>query len=290
MRSFLIKQARGDDDAEAQAIDAYANLLLLIGNGDPQVTPTFTVPPSMCAPTFNHEHLFSTVFGDLAGDPNARSKANLCSRAILTPKNDDVDMLNAYACSIFPGEPFVYKSADTIDAADDNTNLYPTEFLNSLNPSGMANHSLTLKVGMPIMLLRNLNTALGLANGTRLIVVHCGSRLLQAEVMVGAHAGKQVLLPRISLTPSDGNMPFKFIRRQFPIRPAFALTINKSQGQTLLRVGIFLPRSVFSHGQLYVAMSRVGSPDSITLMVPDDYKLDGWARVDNVVYVEALQN
>ena len=50
-------------------------------------------------------------------------------------------------------------------------------------------------------------------------------------------------------------------RKQFPVRPAFAITANKAQGT----VGIYLEQDFFSHGQLYVAMSRVGSKDSLKI-------------------------
>jgi ATP-dependent DNA helicase PIF1 len=48
--------------------------------------------------------------------------------------------------------------------------LYPTEFLNSLSITGLCDHELHLKVGVPVMLLRNLDPSRGLCNGTRLIV------------------------------------------------------------------------------------------------------------------------
>jgi hypothetical protein len=41
------------------------------------------------------------------------------------------------------------------------------------------------------------------------------------------------------------------------------MTINKSQGQTFQRALVVLPTPIFSHGQLYVALSRVGSPDGL---------------------------
>jgi len=88
-------------------------------------------------------------------------------------------------------------------------------------------------------------------------------------------------------------MPFTLRRRQFPVRPAFAMTISKAQEQTLEMVDIFLPKHVFTHGQLYVAMSRIGCPEGVKLLVTD-----GWEDVHedaptgvyirNVVYIEVL--
>jgi ATP-dependent DNA helicase PIF1 len=61
------------------------------------------------------------------------------------------------------------------------------------------------------------------------------------------------------MSPSESDdisLPFKFKRKQFPIRLSFAMTINKAHGQTIPHVGIYLPEPVFSHGQLYIALLR----------------------------------
>ena len=137
------------------------------------------------------------------------------------------------------------------------------------------------------MLMRNLNPSIGLCNGTRLICKSFFPHLIEAEIITGVHCHQIVLIPRIFFIPSDIQLPFEFKRRQFAIRPAFAVTINKAQGQTMKFVGIFLPQPVFSHGQLYVALSRVSSASRIRIFVQGEkYKLRNQTLTKNIVYNE----
>ena len=110
------------------------------------------------------------------------------------------------------------------------------EFLNDIKCSGIPNHELKLKTGAPIMLLRNIDQAKGLCNGTRLQVNHLEKNVISATVITGKNISDRICIPRMDLVPSDSGLPFKFQRRQFPISLCFAMTINKSQGQTLSRV------------------------------------------------------
>jgi DNA helicase Pif1-like protein len=159
--------------------------------------------------------------------------------------------------------------------------------LNSLNSSGIPPHKLILKKGAIVMLMRNLNPSLGLCNGTRLICQSFSPHLIQAKIITGVHKNQIVLIPRISLIPSDVQLPFEIKRRQFPIRLAFAMIINKAQGQTMKFVGIYLPQPVFSHGQLYVAVSRVSSTSNISIFVQGKkYKSETKVFTKNVVYKE----
>jgi ATP-dependent DNA helicase PIF1 len=187
------------------------------------------------------------------------------------------------------GTPTVCTSADTTVNEDEATR-FPTEYLNSLNVAGLPPHRLSFKEGMPLILLRNLNPKEGLCNGTRLIVKKLtNGRLLEAVIANGDHAGRMVLIPRITLQPSDDAFPFEWKRRQFPVRVAFAMTINKSQGQSLARVAVWLEEPVFSHGQLYVAASRVGHPDNIRFAIMPKPGLPARATC-NVVYKEVLSS
>jgi ATP-dependent DNA helicase PIF1 len=149
---------------------------------------------------------------------------------------------------------------------------------------GITNHKLELKVGVPILLLRNLNQSIGLCNGTRLIVKRLGQRVIEAKIIIGNNVDKRVFIPRIIMSPSGTNWPF-VLCRQFPVRLAFVITINKNQGQTLDNVGIYLSSLVYSHGQLYVAISRVTS--SANIMIFNGQGPDGYMR--NIVYKEVLE-
>ena len=161
----------------------------------------------------------------------------------------------------------------------------PAEYLNSIDVPELPPRELRLKRGMPVMLLRNVDPARGLCNGTRLLVQEVrNGRLLQAQIVGSARDGDVVLIPRMRLLPNEGAFPFEWARVQFRVRVAFAMTINKAQGQTLDRVVVFLREPVFAHGQLYVAASRVGRPGSLAFATPDPDV--GAAR--NVVYREAL--
>ena len=143
------------------------------------------------------------------------------------------------------------------------------------------------RLGVPIILLRNINQSEGLCNGTRLIITRLGNRIIEAEVITGSNVGKRVFIHRIVMSPTDSKWPFTLMRRQFPLKVYFAMTINKSQGQTFNHVGVYLPRPVFTHGQLYVAISRVTSRRGLKILIEQSGgQIE--AHTKNIVYHEIL--
>ncbi|XP_060855376.1 uncharacterized protein LOC132933058 [Metopolophium dirhodum] len=128
------------------------------------------------------------------------------------------------------------------------------------------------------MLLRNLSPP-KLCNGTRLRITDLQKNLIEAQIMTGFAKGESVFIPRIPIIPSD--YPFQFKRMQFPVKVCFAMTINKSQGQTLKIAGIDVREDCFSHGQFYVACSIVSMPTNLVILAPT-------GKTSTVVYREIL--
>ncbi|GKD42870.1 ATP-dependent DNA helicase PIF1-like protein, partial [Tanacetum coccineum] len=172
--------------------------------------------------------LIDAIFPDL--HLNRTNHDYIISRAILTTKNENVDVINDELIGRFQGKEKVYYSFD--EAVDDTNNYYPLEFLNSLIVGGFP--------------------------------------------------------PLFPLSPSQDDLfPFKLKRKQFPIYLSFAITLNKSQSQTIPNVGVYLLESAFSHG--HVALSRGVSQANAKLLVKPEKKFgeDGVYPV-NVVYREVL--
>ncbi|KAJ1692544.1 hypothetical protein LUZ63_009242 [Rhynchospora breviuscula] len=289
-----IKKIKLTRNMRASSDPWFAQFLLNVGDGtEPSIGNGFIrIPHEMIIPYTTEEEsvneLIETVFPSL--NENGHRTDYIASRAILSTKNEYVDRLNQHMIESYPGEELIYHSIDT--AEDDARGNYPSEFLNSLTPNGLPPHILKLKKGCPIILLRNLDPANGLCNGTRLVCRNFQRNVIDAEIATGGHAGKRIFIPRIPLSPPDDDLfPFRFKRKQFPVRLCFAMTINKAQGQTIPNVGVYLPEPVFSHGQLYVALSRGVSRQNTKLLIKSGANVDpeDGACTKNVVYREVLR-
>nr|GEU47034.1 ATP-dependent DNA helicase PIF1-like [Tanacetum cinerariifolium] len=168
---------------------------------------------------------------------NINNPSYFQEKAILALTNEVVDTINDHLLNKFPGEEMVYLSCDSIDKTERGFSIdeavFSPKFINGLKFSGVSNHKLALKVGVSIMLLRNIDQANGLCNGTRLQVLRLTRTSIQAKIIKGTHFGKEVIIPRLRITPSDKRLPIKIVRKQYYLSLSFAMTINKSQGQSL---------------------------------------------------------
>ncbi|PNF38967.1 hypothetical protein B7P43_G06600, partial [Cryptotermes secundus] len=242
--------------------EIFSHQLLEIGNGKVPVDLTsgrISLPHNFCNLVTSKEELVEKVFRNT--QTNYKNHDWLSEQAILAAKNKDVYKLNNIIQSNIQCEAVTYKSVDTVVEADEAVN-YPTEFFNSLHLPGMPPHVLQLKIGVTITMLRNINQP-KLCNGVRLAVKKLLSNVVEATILTGPFKVEDVLIPRIPMILTD--VLFQFKRLQFPIRLAFAVAINKAQGQSLEQCGLDLDTDCFSHGQLYVACSRVGKNQTISI-------------------------
>lgn len=186
----------------------------------------------------------------------------------VSPRTGTVIDINKLILENILGQVKHYKSIDMVCRNIEDTVHYPQTFLNSLSPSGLLPHDLMLKVGIPIMLLRKLSPS-NMFNGTRLLIKELRENIFMATILTGPAVGQLAYTPRIPMMiPSDS--PILFKRLQYAVKISLTLTINKSQGQTYSLVGIDLRKQCFSHGQLYVGLSRVGTLERQYILVPNN--------------------
>ena len=285
----LTQNMRLEQNTDAHGID-FASWLLDVGHGrlNSEDDDTITLPDYMhCA---DIDTLIKTVYNGISSATPPPPEYFL-NRMLLSARNDDVHTINDQVLDQMVGEERCFISADSViqeAGADQNINShpYPVEFLRSLNASGLPRGELKLKIGCPLILLRNLAPSRGLCNGTRMILRRMSERVLEVELIGGDHHGEIAFIPRISIEVAESaGFSFRLRRRQFPVHLAFSMSINKAQGQSVKFAGIDLRTPVFTHGQLYVALSRVTDGRNIRVVLPNQ---DEGMTTRNIVYKDVL--
>lgn len=259
----------------------FSKKILEIGEGknQNQLKSDIKITPDIASYVSSVEELEKKIYDklylpDLTTDWLLENKSWLTERGILCPTNEQVDATNNRLLSIIPGELFTYYSTDTMENEEDLTN-YPVEYLNTLNPGGIS-YQLQLKIGTPIMILRNLRPPL-MCNGTRGVVIDLKDNVVVVSI---ANSNEVVFIPRLPIELEVDSLKFK--RTQFPIRPCFSMTINKSQGQSMKMTGLNLTQDPFAHGQYYVAISRTGSSRNLFVYAKNQ-------TTTNVVYKDIIK-
>ena len=218
-------------------------------------------------------------------------------RCILAPTNAQVDAYNANILNLLPSNSRLFCAADSLEehtniSNDSESDVLPApdavlDYVSKVRPNGMPDHTLLIKLGGVYWLLRNFSVDRGLVKNTRVVVTGIGQKLITIHLLNPAssisvsHYG-DIFLPRITFKealPSGHTL----LRKQFPLAPAYASTFHSCQGLTLDRVGIDLTRPVFTHGQLYTALSRVRNRHDMTVLLPDDQE-----TTTNITYQDIL--
>ncbi|CAI0549490.1 unnamed protein product [Linum tenue] len=285
----------GASASESEEISAFSSWILKIGDGIGSNVfgeSTIKIPTDLCIQPRDTpiSDVVNSTYPDLS--TCYADYKYLVERAILAPHHEAVSTINSHVLLQFPGESRCYLSSDSIEVDPGQPNImesdYSTEFLNSLRVGNFPDHDLKLKIGCPVILLRNLDESIGLVNGTRLVITKLGTWFIEVEILTGTNIGERVFLPRLKLSERFKSLHYTLMRRQYPIALSFAMTINKSQGQTLNHVGLYLHKQVFCHGQLYVALSRVTRKAGIRIY---SCNTDGEhvLTMQNVVYREILE-
>ena len=266
----------------------FAEWQLRVGHGDfTDPSDNITLPDHFHCPENTVQSLIDTIYPGVS--VTQQPDQYYADRTILCSRNDNVHELNKKILDSFPGDEKVYFSADSIPTGEGNGEqgdlMYPVEYLNTIQCSGLPLAKLTLKIGCPVMVLRNIDPSHGICNGTRGVVTRMQSRVIEIRLLTGQFKGQKAFVPRLSLQPQDTQIPFEFCRRQFPVNLCFTMTINKSQGQSVANVGLNLQSSVFTHGQLYVAISRVTASQNIKAIWEEN---NPNSVTKNIVYPEVI--
>lgn len=229
---------------------------------------------------------------DFVYPPEILTDPSSClTRSILAPTNMQVDAYNSTLLHRVNGLQRTYLAADSLKEAQDlgvdDGESGILDYVAQRTPPGLPPHSLILRTNAVVRLMRNFSIDRGMVKNVRAVVESVGHRIVTVRLMsslggVNRIEPEIILIPRIKFdhTLHSGHT---LQRRQFPLTLAYATTFNSCQGLTLDRIGVDLTRPVFSHGQLYTALSRIRNRrHGIVRLSP------GEVSTTNVTYHEIL--
>jgi len=207
---------------------------------------------------------------DFVYPPSILTNITACmTRSILAPTNLQVDYYNDIILNRLHGDQHTYLAADSLQEINTAGIVSPhaaLDFVATQTPAGLPAHALTMKVGGIYRFLRNFSLDRQLVKNARVTITNIGSRLITVQLLAEhlTSASDDILIPRISFTHNlySGHT---LVRKQFPLAPAYATTFNSCQGMTLDKISIDLVKPVFSHGQLYTALSTIRNRNDVKI-------------------------
>ena len=249
---------------QVNELSNYADWLLDVGDGKVvaaiEHTNIIEVPEKMVCKT--KEELEDKVYDKFK--ENYNNEPYLADRVMMSSTNRTIQEQNFNMIQRIPTpeDPTIYLSFDICQDPDDQA-IYDADTLNKIETSGLPPHRLILKESAVILLMKNLSVRLKHVNGGRYIITKLTNNLIFARKLnKEGEENSEILIPRIPTISKDTDGSFvAFKRTQFLVLVAYYLTLNRAQGQTLQKSGMFFPTSVFSHGHLYVGYSRCGNPN-----------------------------
>lgn len=235
----------------------YASMLENIGDGE---IVDIEVPSSSTMDSV--DSLISRVYSE--GITNYDEK-----RMILAMTLDQCAAINDECINRIIGDSYMAMASDDMRACK-NRDLYPPEYIASLNFGGVPPAVLKFKKNARFMIIKNYNPP-DVCNGVLCELLSWSKFNIQVRLLSGPGERKIIMLPRcnFSILEAKSGLPFTFARWQFPIVCAYAVTIHKSQGQSLNRIGLFIEADAFVHGLIYVALSRVASWSRVYFFSPE---------------------
>jgi len=174
---------------------------------------------------------------------------------------------------------------DEHNKADSDDPAMSSDYLALLREPGIPAHELRLKPGTVCSLMRNLDIDEGLVKNRRVLITKLLQNAIEVQLIDTNSSRTSFCIPRISFEFQPPGRDFTVQRRQFPLRLAYATTFNSCQGLTLDKVVLDLREDVFTHGQLYTAISRVRHRSSIRKLLAENNTTQ---TCKNVVFKELL--
>jgi hypothetical protein len=243
---------------------------------------------------FNEIEFLKEIYPpEVLADPEKLSK-----RIMLAPTNYVVNTVNklieTWMSKDLPKMTYLStNTADAYDIYDPQTAMFSVDNLQQISSSDIPPHILTLRVGMPVMCMQNLDVSEGICNGTPMIVERLDPEVVWCRVKTRYGEQLHPFAPTAFKYDANG---FKFTRTQIPLRISFAATINRAQGGTYDRVGYHALKPIWAHGMKFTAWTRVTVPEGFTILcdhtiaIPDldnPEMLQGISR--NIVHPRSLE-